>query len=126
MHRKRLAQCLGTRCAERTPEVRRTQFFSPDENHRNDDKQEFQDELSCLQNPPPLPKEPPSNVNLADRGFPERLMPALYVCFGVDVSLVCGRLPKERRDLCFYSKRLAHEYLQADLDSDHCNICLVK
>lgn len=39
---------------------------------------------------------------------------------------MCGRLLKERRDLCFYSKNLAHEYLQAVLDSGYYSVCLVK
>lgn len=42
------------------------------------------------------------------------------------VNSVCGRLLKERRDLCFYSKNLAHEYLQAVLDSDYYSVCLAK
>lgn len=42
------------------------------------------------------------------------------------MNSVCGRLLKERRDLCFYSKNLAHEYLQAALDSGYNSACLVK
>lgn len=42
------------------------------------------------------------------------------------MNSMCGRLLKERRDLCFYSKNLAHEYLQAVLDSGYYSVCLVK